>query len=95
VPPILKGLLFDIFSYTNTPMYMKCEYIYVDIFPMYTSIHIYMYVYVYVHVSYGMCMDAYMDSDIHMYTCVHGLCIFEDPHMNWREQGSRSLLGTE
>jgi hypothetical protein len=40
-------------------------------------------------------MDAYMDSDIHMYTYVHGLCIFEDPHMNWREQGSRSLLGTE
>ena len=75
-------------------MYMKCEYIYVDIFPMYTSIHIYMYVHVYVHVSYGMCMDAYMDSDIHMYTCVHGLCMCEDPHMNLREQGSRSLVGT-
>ncbi len=54
-----------------------------------------MYAYVYVHVSYGMCMDAYMDSDIHMYTYVHGLCILEDPHMNLREQGSRSLLGTE
>jgi hypothetical protein len=62
---------------------------------MYTSIHIYMYVHVYVHVSYGMCIDTYMDSDMHMYTWVHGLCIFEDPHMNLREEGSRSLLGTE
>ncbi len=67
-------------------------------------VHIYTYMYVCicvcpciirVDVSYGMCMDAYMHSDIHMYTYVHGLCFFQDPHMNFREEGSRSLLGTE
>jgi hypothetical protein len=30
-----------------------------------------------------------------MYVCIHDLCVFEDPHMNVRVEGSSGLLGTE
>ena len=30
-----------------------------------------------------------------MYVYIHGLCVFEDPHMNVRVEGSSGLLGTE
>ena len=96
VPPTLKVryLFLIFFFYTNTPMYMECEYIH-----RYIS-YVYIYTYIYVCICVCPCIIRYVYRYIYgfrhtyVYMRTWSMYFWRSSH-EFERQGSRSLLGTE